>query len=68
LEKNELLDGKASDELPPFTCPACGDKAMVVRNLKTGGEIEHKDGTKHEFDFSIYEQWRRGKESAELSN
>lgn len=67
LKKNELLDATNHGELPSFACPECGDDAMAVQQLATGGEVEHRDGTKHEFNFSVYENWRRGDAPEQLS-
>lgn len=53
---------------PPFPCPECGETAANVRvNAHFGrGLADHDDGTTHEFDFEIYQRWRRGENPESL--
>jgi hypothetical protein len=56
------------DGMPGFPCPECGEKTTRVVNQMGLGIAKHEDGTGHDFDFEIFETWRRGGNPEEIES
>jgi hypothetical protein len=60
------LFGEIPDaDFPTFYCPDCGKPAERIGWVMGMGQIEHRDGTTHPFDVSVFERWRRGEDVTE---
>lgn len=67
-EDYDLFPVDVPEGVPKFPCPECGEKEDAIENIgyDTGVPIvvhqqEHTDrNIHHEFDFEIYDEWRRG--------
>lgn len=60
-----LFEDVPDSDIPEFACPECGESAQTVSRIMGIGYVEHEDGERHEFDFGVYQKWRRGEDSAE---
>jgi UDP-2,3-diacylglucosamine pyrophosphatase LpxH len=63
--RNGVFDHVSDGNPPVFHCPECGEPAGRVYRVMGVGQVKHEDGTSHTFDFSIFEQWRRGEDATE---
>lgn len=65
LYELELLPEDIPEGMPEFNCPECGEPASQVGHYLGTGMVHHSDGTKHQIDFPIYDEWRRGEDNDE---
>lgn len=60
VRRQDLLPKGEPEEVPPFPCPVCGEPVGGVSEVMGSGYAEHDDKPNHEFDMTVFHEWRKG--------
>lgn len=59
-DRGDLFPEGKREEIPQFPCPVCGEPVSEISPMMGIGYAEHDDGPDHEFNMSVFHEWRKG--------